>query len=217
MSSTKRGAERRLDDLYETPEWMTQAAVELVTTRLDHVKGPLNILEPAAGGGKMVKVLKEAWPDATIHAQDIRGTPSIDFLKQAPKAAYDLIITNPPFSRALEFIQHALKFRRDEQSVVAFILRLNFLGSRKRAQWLRDHQPAVHVSPKRPAFTDNGKTDSCEYAWFLWQEPFLETSEIGILSTELIQPKMQGFTGQEWSDIQQRVARRRREAVIPFD
>ena len=65
------------------------------------------------------------------------------------------------------------------------LLRLNFLGSRKRAKWWRERRPEVYVSPARPSFSPDGRTDSTEYAWFIWRFPhassgvyFLHTEDI---------------------------------------
>lgn len=52
--------------------------------------------------------------------------------------------------------------------VVCMLLRVNFLGSQKRAAWMRANTPSVYVLPKRPSFKSDGKTDATEYAWFLW-------------------------------------------------
>jgi hypothetical protein len=183
MSSTNRGRERNKDDLYETPEWMTEAILPELSRRLSHVKGPPRVFEPAAGKGRMVRVIDQYFK-APCDASDINDDPSLDFLALHPRSVYDLIITNPPFMLAMEFVQQALKFRRSPDSVVALLLRVNFLGSKKRAPWLREFIPAVYVSPKRPSFSPDGRTDSPEYGWFLWQEPFKQTSEIGILHTE---------------------------------
>lgn len=52
MSSTNRGRERKLDDFYQTPHWATQLL-------LNYQELEENILEPAVGKGKIVKVLKD--------------------------------------------------------------------------------------------------------------------------------------------------------------
>lgn len=184
MSSTKRGADRHKDDLYETPEWLTKAIVPYLGPRLPDL---VNAFEPAAGRGRMLKVLKEELPDWNFDAADINGTPTsepADFLISQPSPKYDLIITNPPYSLAMEFVKRALMWRRTPSSVVAMLLRLNFAGSKGRASWLREHPPAVYITPKRPSFTPNNTTDSIEYAWFLWQEPYREYSGIHWLDTE---------------------------------
>lgn len=81
---------------------------------------------------------------------------------------FDLIIANPPYSIALEFIEAALSMRKS-QGVVAFLLRINFLGSQERADWHRAHPCKLYVLPRRPSFTGGG-TDATEYAWFVWGE-----------------------------------------------
>lgn len=74
----------------------------------------------------------------------------------------------PPYSIALEFIEAALSMRKS-QGVVAFLLRINFLGSQERADWHRAHPCKLYVLPRRPSFTGGG-TDATEYAWFVWGE-----------------------------------------------
>lgn len=83
----------------------------------------------------------------------------------------DIVVANPPFSAAMDFLQHAVEDLRQEvrrTSIVAFLLRLNFLGSAERAPWLEQHPPrAIRVLTKRPDFTGAGG-DSIEYAWMFW-------------------------------------------------
>ncbi len=79
MSQRDSGYERKERDLYETPEWVTEAL-------LPHIPYPLEIWEPACASGKMVRVLGRRH---RVVATDISDTPSIDFLtvKDAPYAA----------------------------------------------------------------------------------------------------------------------------------
>lgn len=224
MSSTKRGAVRSPDDLYQTPEWFTAAIYDELSLRLP--PEPLRILEPAAGTGRMVKVIREMFPNSKLMATDLNGfegEPGVDFLKATPTPTYDLIITNPPFSYAQEFIDQALRFRRKPESIVAMVLRLNFLGAIKRAAWFRQRMPDVYVTPKRPKFVPKGTegrkhNDSCEYAWFLWQEPFEVSSRLSLLHTENAGP-MFGFSPEDRAILAAKVEERRRaarSAVIPF-
>lgn len=173
MSSTGRGLPREANDFYPTPKWLTRAIVPKVTNN------PYTIFEPACGTGAIVDVMREAFPEAYVYATDL--TTGQDFLTTPPRREFNLIITNPPFSLAQEFIDRAMLWRRDSSSLVVMLLRLNFLGSQKRAEWWRSRpMPAVYVTPKRPPFGKNkhGKigTDSTEYAWFIWGQP--QTLEI---------------------------------------
>jgi hypothetical protein len=77
---------------------------------------------------------------------------------------YSVAISNPPFSLAQEFIDLCLQ--RATHTVM--LLRLNFLSSEKRHEFMTNTRPDVYVLPNRPSFVGGGKTDSIEYAWFHW-------------------------------------------------
>jgi len=93
-----------------------------------------------------------------------------------PERPFDLAITNPPFRHAMEVVQWCLAHA--ERSVL--LLRLNFLGSVKRAPFLREHTPDVYVLPNRPSFTGRG-TDSVEYAWFDWDRRRNRPAQVQVL------------------------------------
>src|SRR5512139_3378784 len=90
-------------DFYPTPPWATRALFEdVLYTSMSE------IWEPACGNGMMAEVLKDYCN--RIVATDIHdyGYGKVeDFLTSERRASW--IITNPPFSLALEFAQHALK------------------------------------------------------------------------------------------------------------
>lgn len=186
MSSTNRGAQRAELDTYPTPDWLTQAILQVLGKRLP--SGSVDVFEPACGSKQaIVQAVKSEWPKAQVTCSDIIEPWSADFLTLSPEPRFDLIITNPPFSLAMEFIERAFQWRRSDDSIVAMLLRLNFLGSKRRAPWLRAHMPSVYVTPKRPSFSVNKKgklgTDSVEYAWFVWDG---RLPEVGVLETDLL-------------------------------
>jgi len=153
MSSTNRGAVRNASDFYPTP----MAAFEPLLHYIKQIPTP--IWEPAQGDGRLVARLQHGGWKAD--GDDLIN--GYDFLKDHTDRA--TIITNPPFSLALEFCQHAVKMSPN----VFMLLRLNFLASVKRRAWFQANEPtALFVLSKRPCFTDDGKTDSCDYAWFAW-------------------------------------------------
>ena len=89
-------------------------------------------------------------------------------------------ISNPPFSLAQEFIEHSLAFA----PWVIHLLRLNYLGSEKRNAFFRENMPDVYVVPDRISFTGDGKSDSIEYAWFVWRPLLARSSgELRVLAT----------------------------------
>lgn len=93
--------------------------------------------------------------------------------------AYDVVLTNPPFALALEYIKKSLTVVKPGGFVV-MLLRLNFFGSEDRNSFfLSGNMPQRgYVHSKRLGFTPDGKTDSVEYCHFVWQktgEPNHET------------------------------------------
>jgi hypothetical protein len=138
MSATNRGAVRKADDFYATPTWLTEAIVP-------HLKRyiPKRILEPAAGEGAITQVLARVWPDAQVVAGDIRTGQDIRTHKY--DGLFDLVITNPPFLLAVEFIQRGLPLRSKGGALV-LLMRLNILGGQERADFWRTHGPAKYAS-----------------------------------------------------------------------
>jgi hypothetical protein len=156
MSATGRSDVRIEADFYSTPTWATHA----IRDQLQPFLPVGRWLEPACGDLALVK----AFGPGNWTAYDIRGKPSVDFLETPVAMAYDLLITNPPFSLWQAFAEHGLKVAKE----VVLLGRLNLLASKKRwAFWHRQPLPDVYVLPNRPSFTGNG-TDATEYAWFHW-------------------------------------------------
>jgi len=153
MSSTHRGAVRKDKDFYPTPE---HAFLPLIPN-LPHA---CQIWEPACGDRRLIGWMNHY--GCRADGLDLLGN-DYDFLADPTYRA--CIVTNPPFSLAFEFCQHALRVSER----VYFLLPLNFLGSDTRKAWFKEHEPsALFILSKRPSFTPDGKTDSCVYAWFYW-------------------------------------------------
>lgn len=177
MSSTNRGGKRAPSDFYRTEPYCVRRLLEAV-------KLPGGVwLEPSAGDGAIIKAVNSLRSDVRWFACDIRkqtrnplvalvGEEQVeirDFLTApAPATKIDVLLTNPPFSLAEEFLVHGLKFAH----WVVLLLRLDFLGSVRRSELLRSNMPNVYELPNRPSFgkNKNGKRghDSNEYAWFIW-------------------------------------------------
>lgn len=168
MSATGRnlvGNERRADDFYATPAWCTRAI-------MPHLRLNDPVLDPCCGDGAILGVLFAA--GRTVCGLELdaarggtSGSVSIrDALTPEPWPQHRTIITNPPYSLAMEFIERALR-EAPEDADVAFLLRLNFLGSQRRAAFHRSYPSDVYVLPRRPSFTGGG-TDATEYCWMVW-------------------------------------------------
>lgn len=177
MSSTKRnkaGFERAVFDYYPTPSWTVQRLLEKL-----NLPGGL-WFEPCAGDGAIVRAVNEVRPDVVWNMNEIQEPmqaklealphqtlTNLDYLKistlpETPR----VIITNPPFTLAMDFVKKSLEFGAD---YVVFLLRLNFLASRARSEFMSTNTPDVYVLSARPSFTHNGQGDSVDYAWFVWQ------------------------------------------------
>lgn len=142
-------------DFYPTP-------LSAFEPLIPHLPKDALIWEPACGDGRLIRWMRKA--NLQADGTDIHAGLQFDFLHDFTRR--ECIVTNPPFSLAQEFVEHAIEFA-DE---VFMLLRLNFLGSQKRRDWWRECEPsALFVLSDRPDFTGDGG-DSCEYAWFFWGE-----------------------------------------------
>lgn len=178
MSQRDSGYARKERDLYETPEWVTQA---LLPHLPDYIA---TIWEPACGSGKMVDALRAACPGVEIYDSDIApaGEHHLrvfegDFLNSTWSIGYyfDAIITNPPYELATEFCEQALRRSEPEKGVVAMLLRTDFDHAKSRTHLFRDCPAFAKkvVLMKRITWfvEDNGKpkaSPSFNHAWYLW-------------------------------------------------
>lgn len=65
MSATNRGCERKAYDFYATPPETVRAFL----ANFDGISSGDRILEPSAGNGQIVKVLREHQPDPQLRLQ----------------------------------------------------------------------------------------------------------------------------------------------------
>lgn len=147
------------------------------------------ILEPCCGGGHISEVLLDE--GYTVYSYDIvqrdydgqNGTA--DFLECCPEHAnrFD-IVTNPPYSMAKEFVEHALDISAYGVKVAMF-LKLTFLEGAKRKALFDTYPPKkIYVFRNRIDCWRNGiKPDKPSravcYAWFVWKKGYRGAPEIG--------------------------------------
>jgi hypothetical protein len=182
VSRAKAAAERNALDFYATPQGLADAICRHLATQ----KRWTCIVEPSAGHGPFVRAAREAWATAEIVALDVSperlpdlseaGADAVlvsDWLAIAalPSEARVLVLGNPPYRDAEEHIRHALRLMRPGDAL-AFLLRLNLLGSRGRLP-LWNETPLLEVAPvvPRPSFTGGG-SDATEYALFVWEKGY---------------------------------------------
>lgn len=211
MSATNRGAIRHPDDYYATPGWAVRAVLPLLVPQLPK---RYMVLEPAAGEGAIVvEMLRNGIDPDRLAAVEIDQDRAVecckaisgvrpeieaavnhsDFRLYAAACArdgvgFDLVLGNPPFSLAMEFVQTSLAITRPGGATV-MLLRVPWLGSQERAPWLRANTPTMNLLDRRPSFYEGAPpkaqaglfgeqvtetvegvgTDNTEYAWFEWR------------------------------------------------
>lgn len=174
MSATNRGAVRSKNDFYETPQ-------DCILNFLQH--HPLDpnavILDPCAGTGSFPKALRKAGylnhidaidvDESVYDVVDANNRHCEDFLELEPPYKYDVIFSNPPYSLAEEFIRKAFTLVNKDNYEIIFLLRLNFLESKKRYDfWQEFPVNDIYVLANRPSFTGNG-TDATSYAFLVFR------------------------------------------------
>ena len=176
MSAAKRGAERRPYDFYPTPIPSIEAFLGAFP-----LMGGIEVLEPGAGSGNIIKTLQK-YGDFNIDAMEIRpeerenlqrlGVNVIigDFLSMEIEKRYDLVIGNPPFSQAMEFVDKSLGLLKPGGMLI-FLLRTAFMESTRRFPFWQEPEhrlTGLYTLHIRPSFTGHG-TDATSYSWFIWQ------------------------------------------------
>ena len=90
-----------------------------------------------------------------------------DFLNYKPPVEYKTIISNPPYSIALDIIKKCFEIASGDTEII-MLLRLAFLESKRRHQFWQGHPVnELHALSERPSFTGKG-TDATAYAFFVW-------------------------------------------------
>lgn len=182
MSATGRSDVRRPDDFYSTPAWCVRAI-------LPELPNEGILFDPCAGDGAILAAVREEQPSRVLLGLELSATRVMRAgLRSLPVIEGDaldeqtwkgtcgsnlrVVLTNPPYSLAEEFLCRALDefgFAPDGmlRGTVCLLLRLNWLASQSRAWLHKKHPSDVFVLPRRPSFV-NGRTDATEYGWFVW-------------------------------------------------
>lgn len=158
---------RKKSDFYPTPFSLTKQLLERET-----LEG--SILEPSCGDGAIIKVLNEKGYSNVIGKDLSLGQ---DFLQETKQ--YDTIITNPPFSLAMEFI---LKAKELAQKKIIYLLPLSYLHGVERYEKLYQDKEfplkCLYVFTRYPMLGEPLREDGCYncgmivYAWYCWDKSY---------------------------------------------
>lgn len=148
------------------------------------MREPESFMEPCVGNGNIARRVLELYPSIADTAftdvvdRGFPGTTVEDFLQaNFDNRRFDLIVTNPPYSMALEFVQKCRSLLA-ENGVLAMFLKIQYWEGEKRKEDLKKYPPAYCFPfTKRMATWNNGRptddngkrwaTTMC-HAWFVW-------------------------------------------------
>lgn len=194
MSSTRRPKRYGERDFFRTPAWCIDRLIgigpdgEVWPSKIPDAKV---VLDPACGDGAILNAIRARDPDGRrwnrMVGIDIEpmGQPnsllmcadflSVEGLNLAIQQHTEVIVANPPYNGALEFVCQSLG-TVGQFGTVAMLLRDAFAESIKRRDFHRRqgqydwvwHRADRYTLSDRPSFTDDGKKDSCAYSWFVW-------------------------------------------------
>ena len=160
-------------DYCPTPPWATRALFHSVILPMGFVHYNDVCLEPACGGGHMVKVLQEYFDKVeSCDIADYGQDRIADFLSKDVEQECDFIITNPPFNLAEEFVIKALSMTR---KLVAVFARTQFMEGIGRYERLFKPNPPTIIAqftervPIVKGRLSATASTATSYAWFVWR------------------------------------------------
>lgn len=144
---------------------------------------PEKVWECACGAGNLSERMEQLGSE--VISSDLidrgYGIGGVDFL-QADKLLAPVIITNPPYRYAKEFVLHALELGVER---VCMFLKLTFLEGVGRQELFQKYPPhTVAVFVRRIQVARNGdpemfkKSSAACYAWFIWEKGYTGAPEI---------------------------------------
>ena len=140
-------------DEFRTPEY----AIEPL---LDFVPRSYTVWEPTGINSPITQFFRR-------HGYKVIEThieTGFDFLRDKPDFDFDVIITNPPYSKKTEFLRRAYKLGKP----FAFLLPLTALEGVKRGRLFRKYGIELIVLDRRVEFMDKGRV-WFPVAWFCWR------------------------------------------------
>ena len=144
-------------DYYPTPQKCIQSLFSVIDFKNLREEG-WQFAEPSRGEASAIY---QHFPDGSEYCELEEGK---DYFTHEWQTKPDIIITNPPFKLALEFLQKSLQ----EADVCIYLLRLEFLESKKRREFHQANPPTnLIILSERPSFVAGG-TDKTAYAWYVY-------------------------------------------------
>lgn len=155
-------------EYYTTPPRATLGLLSLIRFSFQS-----HIWEPACGRGDIARLLP---PYCKVIASDIEdrgyGKPGVDFLKTFKQV--ENIVTNPPYSLALDFASHALDLATEK---VALLVPDLFLEGIKRYELFLRFRPAkvLHFVRRLSTHRDGDRrlrNGTMRFVWVVWDRQY---------------------------------------------
>jgi hypothetical protein len=165
--------ERETNDYYATEPKAVKLLLELE-------KFSYNIWEPACGELSLSNEIKSHGynvrsSDLIVRCKDVE---QLDFLLYEGKW-YNDIITNPPYSKASEFIEKCMEITK-EGNKIAMFLKVQFMEGKARKKLFEKYPPKIiYVSSSRLLCAKNGAFEEFRkqgsavcYAWYIFEKGY---------------------------------------------
>ncbi|QJR01051.1 hypothetical protein HH800_01860 [Sphingobium yanoikuyae] len=163
-------------EVFRTPEY---AYTSLLDYRPEWFQG--RGCDPSAGDGRMIREIMRRKNPGPHFVNDIRdeelaalsgcGQATIgDYLTMDDPPECDFMVTNPPFSKAMAFVQKA---RTHVSGPICILQSTRWQGTQRRSEWLRTAGLAYVLNlPRRPQWeVDSGdtiKNNVMDFAWYVF-------------------------------------------------
>jgi hypothetical protein len=136
--------------------------------------------DPSAGDGRMIREIIRRGNPGPHFVNDIRveelpplldcGQATIgDYLTMTDLPQCDFLITNPPFTKAIEIVEKA---RTHVSGPTCILQSIQWQSTRKRSEWLRKSGLSFVLNlPRRPKWeveVGNGYSNIFDFAWFVF-------------------------------------------------
>lgn len=156
-----------------------------------------DLLDPSAGDGRMIELAiargnngKHCLVDIACEEQErwrrnprLSGVEQhvIDYLSFHPIRRFGALLTNPPFTKAMDFVNHAMTH---VDGPICILQSVAWMGTQKRSRWLSEQSGLRWVLnlARRPKWEfDDGKggaSNIWDFAWYVFEPGYTGSPQV---------------------------------------